>query len=424
MGQKLIVGNMLMAQLKGGNQRNSFSIEDNRDLDRKVQAEMYSQPQIKSMAIIHSSRDEAAAKSFIENLVLARGSFNYPMDKPRIIRVEGNQFRDWEKVLQTSELQKDDAVILIIPGNRGKGPLYSQLKKLLITNLPIPSQIILSGTITKGKNLRSIVNKILIQICAKIGGEPWAIDNMPCTNQPTMVCGIDTFSKKGKDAKTILGLTASFNRTFTKYFSTSKQSNSPTEKVILGCMDEALKNFGKCNNAFPKHIIVIRDGVTPTQFGAVARDEVEQIKQVLVDMKLSETKLTYVMLNKKTNVKIFQNTKNYQVPLPGTVVDGDLGGMDKNDFYLIPQKTNQGLATPIYYSIAYDDKGIADEEIQNLVYKLCYLYYNFTGGIKVPSPCQYAKKLAYLLGDKLSTGNDTPIPNKLFKDRIRSLYYL
>ena len=138
-------------------------------------------------------------------------------------------------------IESDTAVILIIPGSRGKGPLYSSIKKFLITKCPIPSQIVLSGTISKGKNLRSIVNKILIQICAKVGGEPWAVDNLPCSNAPTMLCGIDYFSKQGKDSKTLLGFAATYNKTFTKYFSLSKTSKEKSN-AIGQCMEESLDN--------------------------------------------------------------------------------------------------------------------------------------------------------------------------------------
>ena len=53
-----------------------------------------------------------------------------------------------------------------------------------------------------------------MQICAKVGGEPWAIDRMPFTSVPTMIVGIDVYKKSGKS---IVGCCATFNNTFTKY---------------------------------------------------------------------------------------------------------------------------------------------------------------------------------------------------------------
>jgi len=36
-----------------------------------------------------------------------------------------------------------------------------------------------------------------------------------------------------------------------------------------------------------------------------------------------------------------------------------------------------------------------------LTYKLTHLYYNWPGTVRVPAPCQYAHKLAFLVGESL-----------------------
>jgi aubergine-like protein len=103
------------------------------------------------------------------------------------------------------------AVVLILPGAKGKAPLYDDLKRLLLKELPVPSQVVLCNTISRGKNVRSICNKILIQICAKVGGEPWAVSHLPYFDEPTMVCGIDVFHKVGNGNKSVLAFCGSFN---------------------------------------------------------------------------------------------------------------------------------------------------------------------------------------------------------------------
>ena len=84
--------------------------------------------------------------------------------------------------------------------------------------MPVPSQVVLHNTISRGKNLRSIVNKILIQMNAKLGGCPWAISDMPFTNKPTMVIGYDVFHKA--KANSYLAFCATVNRNFNQYWST------------------------------------------------------------------------------------------------------------------------------------------------------------------------------------------------------------
>jgi len=148
------------------------------------------------------------------------------------------------------------------------------------------------------------------------------------------------------------------------------------------------------------------------------------MKNVLKILKIS-CNLTYVLLNKKTNLKLFyiENNKVINAP-PGTVVDTKVTSVEYNDFYMISAKSNQGLPATIHFQIIYDDKSIAETDFQLLMYKLCFLYYNWTGSIKVPAPCQYAKKLASLLGDKLSDKRNIFLPNSRFSQQLKSLYYL
>jgi len=66
-------------------------------------------------------------------------------------------------------------IVCILPGARGKSRLYDDLKRLTFSQLPVPSQCILNATLKKDKGLRSVVNKVMIQINAKVGGIPWAL---------------------------------------------------------------------------------------------------------------------------------------------------------------------------------------------------------------------------------------------------------
>jgi aubergine-like protein len=97
---------------------------------------------------------------------------------------------------------------------------------------------------------------------------------------------------------------------------------------------------------------------------------------------------------------------------------------DKLDFYLISQKTTQGVAQPTHYYLAFDEMKIELEQLYTLIYKLSYLYYNWSGSIRVPSPCQYAKKLLTLIGEKLSDKKDVVIPKEDFENRIQTLYFI
>ena len=62
---------------------------------------------------------------------------------------------------------------------------------------------------------------------------------------------------------------------------------------------------------------------------------------------------------------------------------------------------SSGTVTPVHYNIIYDTTDLNADKFQRLSYKLTHLYYNWPGTVRVPAPCQYAHKLATLIGDHL-----------------------
>ena len=101
-------------------------------------------------------------------------------------------------------------------------------------------------------------------------------------------------------------------------------------------------------------------------------------------------------------------------PPSGTVVDSDVTLPERfalpkffhaifqcilcrYDFFLVSQSVNQGTVNPTSYNVVKDTSGLLPKHIQALTYKLTHLYYNWPGTVRVPAPCQYAHKLAFLV---------------------------
>jgi aubergine len=185
---------------------------------------------------------------------------------PRMIKVQGNDnnFATWKNSIDANlkaRFRDINCVIFVLPGQKGKGKCYSEIKKYLIEEVPIPSQVVLGSTIAKGKNLRSIVNKVVIQMNAKMGGVPWSISHMPFTQSPTMVIGLS--SAKAKGAKNVYSIAATMNREFNRFFSKSVVSeHSQIEEMIVNSI-QAFQS--SCGGKFPSTVIVLRDGVGDSQ---------------------------------------------------------------------------------------------------------------------------------------------------------------
>ena len=84
------------------------------------------------------------------------------------------------------------------------------------------------------------------------------------------------------------------------------------------------------------------------------------------------------------------------------------------DFYLVPQLVRQGTVTPTHYIVLHDGADIKTDHMQRFTFKLCHLYYNWAGTIRVPAPCQYAHKLAYLVGQSIKAEPDQSLNNNLY----------
>ena len=83
--------------------------------------------------------------------------------------------------------------------------------------------------------------------------------------------------------------------------------------------------------------------------------------------------------------------------MPGAVVDHTITSKDKFDFFLVSQHVGQGTVTPTHYIVVYDDTKLKPDHIQRLSYKLTHLYYNWSGTIRVPAPCQVIFHLYFIL---------------------------
>lgn len=260
-------GRMVMGA-KGSGDRNSFDIEQSvRDIDRKIQDKMFEQPALKTWGIFVGERDAQIAKQFTSTLDQVLQQFGYESSQPEVFTLKGNATlgQTWIKELKAKLNSSIQAVVLLMPGQKGRGELYNDVKRYLLAEFPVPSQVVLCNTISKGKNLRSIVNKILIQINAKIGGIPWTVDALPFMDKPTMVCGMDVFHSTALGKKSVLALTASINNSATKYFSSSviqSEIGQEAAHTLQAGMTKALEAFKKANGgSYPERLIFYRDGV-------------------------------------------------------------------------------------------------------------------------------------------------------------------
>src|SRR5687768_2054923 len=100
---------------------------------------------------------------------------------------------------------------------------YAPATNRLAVNLDIPTQCFLSKNVTS-TGLMSIATKVVVQMNAKMGGEPWSI-KLPLKN--TMFVGFGVYhGAKGSKGGSVGAMVATLSHRFTKYFSTTSTFNS------------------------------------------------------------------------------------------------------------------------------------------------------------------------------------------------------
>jgi aubergine-like protein len=69
--------------------------------------------------------------------------------------------------------------------------------------------------------------------------------------------------------------------------------------------------------------------------------------------------------------------------------------------------------SPCSYNVLTDNQGLDADKLQRITYKMCHMYFNWSGTVAVPAPCQYAHKLAALTGISLGKSASNALENLL-----------
>lgn len=308
-------------------------------------------------------------------------------------------------------------VVIIFPTARDDR--YSAVKKLCCVEMPVPSQVINVRTISQYQKLRSVVQKIALQINCKLGGELWSV-KIPLSN--VMICGLDTYHDSSNKKQSVLAFISSLNQIMTRWFSmtTFQQSGQELGDALKILMIGALRKYYDVNHNLPDKIIIYRDGVGDGLLEFVSNYEAQQYVSCFKHFgEHYSPSLSVVVVQKRINTRMFGLTGSrrdavLENPKPGAVLDHTVTRKKWYDFFLISQHVRQGTVTPTHYVVVYDNSLLKPDHMQRLAYKMTHLYYNWPGTVRVPAPCQYAHKLAYLVGQNIHREPHIALCDKLF----------
>ncbi|XP_043096775.1 piwi-like protein 2 [Puntigrus tetrazona] len=303
-------------------------------------------------AVFYPRRATDQAEELVTTFTKVAGPMGIKIERPIRVELRDDRTETFIKSIhsQLTSEPRVQLVVCIMTGNRDD--LYSAIKKLCCIQSPVPSQAINVRTISQPQKLRSIAQKILLQINCKLGGELWTV-NVPL--KYLMVIGVDVHHDVSKKSRSVMGFVASLNSMLTKWYS-RVTFQMPHEEIINGfrvCLLAALQKYyevflstgqsirlkatgrvsaisrRQVNHTFPEKIVIYRDGVSDGQLKTVELYEIPQVLKCFETIPNYDPKLAFIVVQKRISTTLYScGSDQFGTPSPGTVLDHTVTNRD------------------------------------------------------------------------------------------------
>ncbi|KAN0038301.1 hypothetical protein ACTA71_000473 [Dictyostelium dimigraforme] len=311
--------------------------------------------------------------------------------------------------------------LILIPQNQ---EIYREIKRKALVELKVLTQCVFPRTFYKG---RAVISKLKQQVIAKLGFAPWSLNQEIFKSgsggvvpKKTMIIGVDVGHNSDMRSHSVVGFVATIDDKFQKYFSRSFVQNRAGKEIIDSLEEatrEAMAKYFQYNYCLPELVIVYRDGVGDGMLDLVNRTEITAMKRGFDKTPSSwglKPKLMYVIVKKNTSARFFTNERDIKNPPPGTLVDSKITHPGWYDFFLVSQVTFRGSVNPTHYHVLLDEQKIPADLFQLFTFQMCHLYFNFEKSVRVPATCQYAHRMAFLIGRTVCGEASHQLSDKLF----------
>ncbi|KAM6294643.1 piwi-like protein 2 [Aegotheles albertisi] len=366
--------------------------------------------------LVYPKRLQNLAKDLVVTMESVSGPLGMWVSRPALVELKDDRIETYSKTIRSMLGSQDKVQLLLCIISGSRDDLYGAIKKLCCVQVPVPSQVINAQTLAgHPSKMRSVVQKVLLQINCKMGGELWGVD-IPL--KQLMVIGMDVYHDHSRGRHSVIGFVASMNHVLTKWYSrvVFQMPNQEIADSLRLCLTNALQHFHEVNHCLPNKIVVYRDGVADSQLDTVLKYEIPQLQKCFDTFESYEPSLVVVVVQKQNSTNFYSvaTEQQFTSPPPGTVIDHTVTSLGWQDFFLLAHHSRQGCSIPTHYICVLNTAKLSSEHLQRLTFKLCHLYWNWPGTVRVPAPCMYAHKLAFLSGQVLHHEPSAHLCDKLF----------
>ncbi|KAF9279099.1 hypothetical protein BGZ68_008138 [Mortierella alpina] len=297
------------------------------------------------------------------------------------------------------QVKKYPQLLLCILPNTGT-PLYAEIKRVTDTVLGSASQCMQSIHTRQPK--KQYCANLCLKINAKLGGLNWKLTTPFMSDKPTILFGADVNHAGAGDMTTpsIAAVVASLDDHAGKFATSVRLQPNRTEVIgdLKDMVHDLLKAYYTYCKKKPARIIFYRDGVSEGEFVKVLQTEVAAIRAACTSLSSDyRPALTFVVVQKRHHARF--NPKREDADRsgnckPGTVIDTDVVHPFEFDYYMYSHAGLLGTSRPAHYHVLLDENRLTSDVLQELTYKLCFLYARCTRSVSLVPPAYYAHLVA------------------------------
>jgi len=380
----------------------SFSVSNDSEFLRNIfKRKFHRVPDAPNLWLVYVKEREADVFEFYQKLRQESATHGLILpEKPVCKPVESLQYSEFVKALHGA----DKTEIVLTFGPASDDELYEAIKQELLVKYGTLSQhISYENTIERiheyesqgnEHGIKTILTLISMQMCAKLGGAPWAFSE-PIYNKGCPIFGLEVSHLQGEDL--IIAACAVFDE-FGEYLF-SEPSVQPIEivaglsQVLQNAIARYTKQFGK-----PSQVFIVREGLNYTQEKNFLlkkdKGELPVLESVLKQAGLEN--YVFVMEKKNTHLRMFKRITDVRVenPAPGTVVIGS--PFERNEMVMVSHEIIQGTADPVMYKVIRPLQ-VEMEQVAKALYKLTRHHWNTYKAIRTPAPAFHAHEITYMV---------------------------
>lgn len=281
-----------------------------------------------------------------------------------------------------------------------KDPGYKNLKWISETKVGLVTQCCLSGLANDGKD--QYLTNLALKINAKLGGSNVELSgSLPHFegDEHVMFIGADVNHPAARDmiSPSIVAVVGTVNWPAANRYAARVFPQNHRKEQIVNFGETCLELVGcyqRQNGVKPTSIVIFRDGVSEGQFEMVLNEELQDLKRSFKHSNYSPT-VTLIVAQKRHQTRLFREGPEKGNVFPGTVVDTVVTHPFEFDFYLCSHNGSLGTSKPTHYHVLWDEHTFTSDELQKLIYDLCFTFARCTKPVSLVPPVYYADLAAY-----------------------------